>query len=325
MATDPGTVEAYELMLQSRVFDEFCEDLEDEGVSVPHLHSGRGQEALMVGSVIDLDPDDYFLYTHRGYGHLLAKGFTPYEILSDAFFKRSGTNEGFGGIMQINDPERGVVGRPGVFGSRFGIAAGIARAIENRDQDRVVVCNFGEAMGSRGPFFEAVNMAALWDLPVVYIGEHNGFSINSRTEDLYAPGNMSEGLSGFDIPVERFDGNDVEETREHVSRAVERARAGDGPSILEGFTYRIPPHVPNEVIQNYRDASEVEEWRERDPIRRTREALTEAGELTENEDQRLHAEFRSEIEDAYERVTGESLPPTGEIDRHVYYEGGPVQ
>lgn len=261
----PDYLGIYRNMLLSRGFDEHCTRMLRDGKMVPHFHSGVGQEALMVASVAPLCPTDQMIYTHRGYGHLLAKGVSLREIALDTFMKAGGTNHGLGGNMHVARPDLGVPGREGVFGTRFGIAAGLALAAKLDGTDQVTVCFYGEAAGARGILYEALNMAVLWNLPVVFIAENNGWSFASRTEWLFPNGRMSRVWRGFDIPVEEFDGNDPQETHHVVGQAVARARAGRGPSVLEGMTYRVDPHIWYDKA-HYQPRSEVENWRARDPL-----------------------------------------------------------
>jgi TPP-dependent pyruvate/acetoin dehydrogenase alpha subunit len=265
---------AYRLMTLSRCFDDRMAELNAKGVPIPHYHSGVGQEALMVAAVMPLRPSDQMIYTHRGYGHLLAKGIPLRDIVLDLFMKAGGTNQGMGGVMHVNRPELGVPGREGAFGGRFAIAAGLALAAKLDRRDDVSVCFYGEAAGARGILYEALNMAVLWKLPVIYIAENNGWSVSSRTEWLYPGARMSRVWRGFDIPVDVVDGNDAEEVFATVARAVSRARAGDGPSVIEGLTYRMEPHIWTEKAP-YQPAEELAEWRARDPITRALNRLAE--------------------------------------------------
>jgi TPP-dependent pyruvate/acetoin dehydrogenase alpha subunit len=267
---------AYRLMLLSRCFDERMGELNRRGVPIPHYHSGVGQEALMVAAVMPLRKTDQMIYTHRGYGHLLAKGVSLREVVLDLFMKAGGTNYGMGGVMHVNRPDLGVPGREGAFGGRFAIAAGLALAAKLDGRDDVVVCFYGEAAGARGVLYEALNMAVLWQLPVIYIAEHNGWSVSSRTEWLYPEGRMSRVWRGFEIPVDVIDGNNPEEVFATVSRAVSRARAGNGPSVIEGLTYRIEPHIWTDKAE-YQPGQEIAEWRQRDPLLRAVARLTEFG------------------------------------------------
>jgi TPP-dependent pyruvate/acetoin dehydrogenase alpha subunit len=268
-------VEAYRLMVTSRLFDEECTRLLEDGVAVPHYHSGVGQEALMVASVLPLRQSDKIIYTHRGYGHLLAKGVPLDEIALDMFMKRGGTNYGLGGVMHVSRPDLGVPGREGVFGTRFGLATGLGLAASLKDDDAVTVCFYGEAAGARGILYEALNMCKLWKLPVVFVAENNGWSFTSRTEWLFPSSQMSDVWRGF-VPVEVVDGNDTEAVWDAVSGAVDQARAGAGPSVVEGMTYRVDPHIWFDRA-DYQPADEIAQWRERDPVSRSRTRLVELG------------------------------------------------
>jgi pyruvate dehydrogenase E1 component alpha subunit len=266
----------YGTMLVSRGFDRRCNELIARGTPVPHFHSGVGQEALMVGAVAPLRQDDQLIYTHRGYGHLLAKGVSLEEIALDTFMKAGGTNDGFGGVMHVNRLDLGIPGREGVFGTRFGIAAGLALAIRRRGGDQVVLCFYGEAAGARGALYEALNMAVLWRLPIVFVAENNGWSFSSRTEWLFPEGRMARVWRGFEIPVREIDGNDLDGVYGEVATAVSRARAGAGPSVIEALTYRLDPHIWWDDA-SYQPAEEIERRRADDPVARTRERLVELG------------------------------------------------
>jgi len=312
----------YEIMLASRLLDEFCEKLESEGVRVPQFHSSIGQEALSVGGVVDLRKDDYLLYTHRGYGSLLAKGISLETIMKDMFLKSGGTNEGFGSIMHTVSPENGIVGRNGVFGTRFTIATGLGLAEKVRRSGRVVVCYYGEAAGARGPFLEAMNMCALWKLPVVFIAEQNGFSVNSRTSDIYATKDLSGMWRGFPIQIRKIDGNDVQVVQNTVSEAVERVRQGDGPWLIEGITYRISPHIPHEDHMAYRTEEEIGSWRQKDPIVLALNALKKYHGFTDRDDEELRRNINSAIESAYQAALSDPDPGEEELFRYVYYRQG---
>jgi acetoin:2,6-dichlorophenolindophenol oxidoreductase subunit alpha len=302
---------AFRLMLLSRVFDERCSALLAEGKPVPHFHSGVGQEALMVASVLPLRPSDTMIYTHRGYGHLLAKGISLREVALDTFMKVGGTNHGLGGNMHVARPDIGVPGREGVFGTRFSIALGISLANRLRDSELVTVCFYGEAAGARGILYESLNMAVLWKLPVVYIAENNGWSFSSRTEWLFPGGRMSRVWRGFDIPVEEFDGNDPEVVYPTVARAVERARAGHGPSVLEGLTYRLDPHIWYDKA-HYQPREEVERWRERDPIAVARAALRQRG-VAEDRLTQIGHSVMHEVDDVFATVESSRLGTWGDV------------
>ena len=304
----------YAMMTLSRRFDEACGRMLASGTIPPHYHSGIGQEALMVASVAPLRPSDQMIYTHRGYGHLLAKGVSLREIALDMFFRAGGTNNGFGGVMHVNRPDLGIPGREGVFGTRFGIAAGLAMASQRRRTGQVTVCFYGEAAGARGILYEALNMAVLWSLPVIYIAENNGWSVSSRTEWLYPQSRMSRVWRGFEIPVSVIDGNDVEAVYDAVSTAVERARGGFGPSVIEGMTYRVDPHIWWDDAA-YQSPDEIAMWREKDPIHQFESRLLEIG-VPKDQLERTDEDSRREVDEVFAAVESAKSPawPNGKID-----------
>ncbi|RHW24950.1 thiamine pyrophosphate-dependent dehydrogenase E1 component subunit alpha [Nocardioides immobilis] len=306
----------YELMVESRAFDDACMDLLAAGEEVPHFHSGAGQEALSIGSVAMLRPTDEIVYTHRGYAHLLAKGVPLATIAADMFYRRGGTNGARGGVMHVSRPDLGVPGREGVFGTRFGLAAGLALAHSLRGDDGVAVCFYGEAAGARGPLYEALNMAVLWNLPVVFVAENNGWSVNSRTEWLFPGGRMSTVWSGFGIPVTEVDGNDLTAVSSATARAVSRARAGGGPSVIEGLTYRLHPHIWWDDA-SYVPARELQAWWEKDPIPRQRRVLEEEGMAADRLDD-VERRARNRVAETIEAVRG---APFVEWDLEVGVEG----
>jgi pyruvate dehydrogenase E1 component alpha subunit len=232
---------AYRLMLISRAIDDNCTTVLDSGRSVPNYHSGRGQEALVALGLV-LDRQDYLQYTYRDFAPLLAKGLSVEQLVADLRLKVGGTTAGFGGIMHVTAPNLGIPGRNSVFGSRFGIAVGLAlSAVAQRDR-RVVMSIYGEAEGGRGPLHEAINFACLRSLPIIFVAENNGFSISARTAELFAGGDMSTMWRGMPMPVVKVDGNDVDAVGLAAAGAVDRARAGLGPSLVEVVTYRIDAH-----------------------------------------------------------------------------------
>ena len=304
----------YKQMLLSRDFDELINRRIAAGEEAPHFHSGTGQEALSVAGVAALEESDYLLYTHRGYGQLLAKGVSPVVILKDMLERVGGTNDGFGSVLHVCDEKRGVVGRDGVFNSRFGIAMGLALAAVRKGARQVVLCYYGEAAGTRGPLYEALNMAVLWKLPLILVAENNGYSISSRTETLYPNGRMSGVWRGFDIPVEVVNGNDAAIVYEAVSMAVERARVGKGPSVIEGLTYRIESHMPGEYGQ-YRTKEEIDAERQKDPITTFRRNLLSCDWLTEEEDETWREETRAEVERAWREARAAPEPTATQLEQ----------
>ena len=317
---DNLVLKSYQTMLTSRLLDEFCEtDFVNKGIALRHYHSAIGQEALSVGGAIGLRKDDYLYYTHRGVAPLLAKGISLEKVMRDLFFKPGGTNRGTGSVMHSLAPELGIPGRNGVFGERFTIASGLALSAKLRDTQQVAVCYYGEAAAARGMYYEAMNLAVLWKLPIVFIGENNGFSISSRTRDIYATGDLSGMWRGYDIPVVKFDGNDICATLDAVDAAVQRAREGKGPSVLEGVTYRISAHIPMEAEFEYRSPDEVEEWGQKDPIKRAKTYLFSCGIWSEEKDQELYDRLYREVRHLYTELEKVPIVDRSEMFTIVYY------
>lgn len=313
-------LKTYEIMLESRILDEFCEkDFVDKGVNLRHYHSGIGQEALSVAGPISLWKTDYLYYTHRGVAPLLAKGVSLDAVMRDLFFKPGGTNRGSGSVMHTIAPDVGIVGRNGVFGDRFTIASGLALAAKTRKTQNVAMCYYGEAAAARGMYYEAMNHAVLWKLPVIFVGENNGFSVNSRTKDIFATGDLSSMWKGYDIPVVQFDGNDAVACLEAMEAAIERARKGDGPSVLEGITYRVSAHIPFEAQFAYRTQPEIDEWQRKDPVARLKTVIIEAGVWGEAQDKALYDKLFNEVRNLYDAMKDTPVVGREELFTMVYY------
>lgn len=217
--------------------------------------------------------------------------------------KAGGTNNGLGGVMHVNDPKLGVPGREGVFGTRFGIAAGLGLAAQLLGEQSVVVCYYGEAAGARGPLYEALNMCRLWNLPVVFVAENNGWSFTSRTEWLFPSGRMTDAWRSF-LPVTVVDGNDVEAVYSAMTQAVDLARSGRGPSMVEGLTYRLAPHIWFDEA-HYQPTDELELRRFDDPLPRLEKRLSDSGD-SQSSQSALRAEMAAVVHDAF--AAAESSP-----------------
>lgn len=270
-------LDGYRLMLLSRAVDDACERLATEGTAVPNYHGARGQEALYAGVGINLRPEDQLLYNYRAFATLLAKGVTLDELMGDLLMTTGGTSRGHGGIMHVTAPERGITGRNGVFGSKFGIALGLAQEIVLRQREAAVVCMFGEAEGNRGGLYEAMNVAALRKLPILFVAENNGYAVAATTDLLYSTGDMSGAVSGFPMPVTKVDGNDLETVGHQVGTLLSAARAGEGPSYLECVTLRLDPHHFHDDQARYRDQAALEKAWTGEPLVRTHTRLLELG------------------------------------------------
>jgi TPP-dependent pyruvate/acetoin dehydrogenase alpha subunit len=314
------TLAAYRLMLTSRGIDDRCQRLLASGVRVPNYHSGVGQEAMSVGVGLSAQSNDYLLFTYRDFGMLLAKGIDLSVLAGDLLLRTSGGSHGHGGIMHVVSADHGVVGRNSIFGSRFGIAVGLGLAAAREQQ--VVICPFGEAEGTRGPLYEALNLACLLQLPVIFVAENNGFSISSRTERLYAAGGMSGMFRAAPLPVAVVDGNDVAAVYHACAAAVEFARAGLGPVFLEMKTYRIDPHIPGDDDSRYRSPEEVEVWRQRDPIGVCERRITQSGFASPVDWAELKAGIDTDLDKAFDGALHSPGPDIASLYEHLYYQKG---
>jgi pyruvate dehydrogenase E1 component alpha subunit len=302
-------------MVLCREVDLFIGEQLRLGRAAPHFHSGIGQEALSVAATQALRSDDYLMYSHRGYGQVLTRGLSLYELFADMHARIGGTNDGFGSIMHLYKPELGLMGRNSVFGTKFTITMGLALSASIDRSNRAAVCFFGEAEASRAPLYEALNCAVLWQLPMVLIAENNGYSFSSRTSDMFPEGRMMRVWEGWKIPVFEVDGNDAIEVYSTVTRALEYARSGRGPAIVEGRTYRIDAHFPADDPSLYRTPSEVKFWQARDPVD-TMTRYLRARDLDFDADGYKRS-VRTDIETAWSLALAQPSPSIGHYRRRM--------
>ena len=262
------------------------------------LHSCEGQEAISAGLGAQLRKDDYVFSTHRGHGHALAKKAPLKKVVAELLGKETGVSHGRGGSMHLFSPEIGLMGGNGIVGGGIPLALGTAYSSVSRGTDQITVCFFGDGGASQGCFHESVNMAALMKLPVVYVCENNlyaattHFSVNSSIE------NIGDRAAGYGIPGHVIDGNDVLTVYATGGEAFSRARAGQGPTLIECKTYRHRTHCM--VIPEHRGKQETELWKSRDPIPRFEQRLIESGAITREEIETMRAEVGECLEEAVE-------------------------
>ena len=273
------------------------------------MHQATGQEAVAVGVVSALNADDYVTSTHRGHGHCIAKDVPLDLMMAEMFAKRNGVCKGMGGSMHLCDFSRGMLGAFGIVGAGIPIATGAALSSVVRGTEQVAVSFFGDGAINEGVFHEALNMASLWKLPVVYVIENNQYALSMPNELVSAVTNLSSRGCGYNIPGETVDGNNVAAVYRAAKRAVDRARNGKEPFLLECITYRVRGHARFEPA-NYRQKDEVEEWKKFDPILRFKNAALESGRLSEGEMKKIEDQVQEEIEKAVEFAkAGEDVGP----------------
>jgi len=229
------------------------------------LHQCQGQEATAVGVCFALRESDFITTTHRPAGHCLAKGLTPYSIAAEIYGSSEGCSKGKGGAMHLGDFSKGVVTSIAIVGGGIPIAAGLGLSYKMKGEDGVAVTFFGDGGSNEGTFHEAINMAALWKLPVLFVCENNNYGASTSFEKASAGDSIAKRADAYGIPGVRIDGNDVLEVYETAAAAVERARAGDGPTLIEAMTWRRRGHSRSDPC-GYRSKEETEYWMGRDPL-----------------------------------------------------------
>lgn len=268
--------ELYREMLLLRRFDELCLELKMKDQIYSGYHPYEGQEAVAVGFCGGLKRDDVVLSTHRPHGHAVAKGCSLEAILSEMMGRRTGCSGGLGGAMQFLDPENHFF-CGSVVGSNLPIATGFGLAMKQKKLDRVCLCLFGDGASNTGSFHEALNLAAIWKLPIVFVCENNQFAEAMPVREFVACERISMRARGYGLDEITVDGNDVEETRRIATELIGRARQGEGPFLVEALTYRLRGHYVGDPEATYRLRAEVDAWREKEPLKRAREKLLAGG------------------------------------------------
>lgn len=309
-----------EMLLQMhliRTFEEKADELYALGKVHGTMHLSIGQEAMAVGAIAALRPEDYILSTHRGHGHCIAKGADIKLMMAEFMGKETGYCRGRGGSMHIADMEGGNLGANGVVGGGIGMAVGAGLSIKMRGTGQVILCFFGDGAANRGIFHEALNMAAIWTLPVVYLCENNQYGMSMSVKRAFPIEDIADRAAAYNMPGLVVDGNDVLAIYEATLEAVERARGGGGPSLIEGKTYRWKGHSKSDQ-ERYRTKEEVEAWKERCPIRRFQARLINEKVIDEAEASRMAEEARRLIEEAVAFAEASPEPSVETILEGVY-------
>jgi TPP-dependent pyruvate/acetoin dehydrogenase alpha subunit len=306
-----------ETMLEIRAFDEKVDELYAAGALHGTAHFYVGQEAVAVGVISALRDGDVITGTHRGHGHALAFGLDIERMAAELLGKASGYCHGKGGSMHIADVSAGMLGANGIVAGSMGIVCGAAWAFKRRNEDRVAVCFFGDGAVQEGIFSEALNMAAVWNLPVVFVCENNQYAMSLSVERGFANTRISERAAGYGMPGVTVDGMELPEVMEVASEAVDKARRGEGPSLIEAVTYRYLGHSKSDA-NLYRTRDEIKAWRENDPITRFAAKLEKSGELGEGEFAAMERKVSESVEAAFERAAGEPEPEPESALEDVY-------
>ena len=306
-------------MLRIRLFEEEAGKLSEAGKIPGALHLYVGEEAVAAGVMANLSDQDQITSTHRGHGHLVAKGGDFKQMYAELFGRATGYCKGKGGSMHIADLDLGMLGANGIVGGGPPIAIGAAFSNRYRGTRNVSVCFFGDGASNEGTFHEAANMAALYKLPCLFVCENNGFGEFTRQDRHQAIRDVADRAQGYGMPGIVVDGMDVLAVYETVGEAVERARNGGGPALIEAKTYRFFDHVGLRGMGVvYRDDAEVMEWRKRDPITTFEEQLAALGVLSAGEAQAVREQILAEIQEAIAFAEASPFPEADALLTDVY-------
>ena len=307
----------YRKMLEIRFFEEKVFELYGQNLVPGTIHLYAGEEAVAVGVCSVLNKGDYITSTHRGHGHCIAKGADLKRTMAEILGKETGYCKGKGGSMHIADFSIGMLGATAVVGAGLPIAVGAALSAKLRKTDQVVACFFGEGASNQGTFHESINMASAWKLPVIFVCENNLYAMGTRQSRIMNIKNISDRAPSYGIPGVSVDGNDVLAVYEAAQVATERARRGEGPTLIECKTYRHKGHSRVDPAK-YRPREEVEEWLRKDPIKRLRSKLIQTNISTEAELQEIEKKVSSAIEDAVKFAVESPYPAPEEALEDVY-------
>ncbi|HOX86319.1 MAG TPA: pyruvate dehydrogenase (acetyl-transferring) E1 component subunit alpha [bacterium] len=299
----------YRMMLLIRRFEERTAQMYGMQKIGGFCHLYIGQEAVGVGTVAAMKKGDYLISAYRDHGHILAMGTDPKPVMAELFGKATGVSKGKGGSMHLFDNEKGYMGGHGIVGGQIPLATGMAFAIRYKKSNQVVVCSFGEGAVHQGAFHESLNLAKLWNLPVVYLIENNRYGMGTPLERASAVWDLSQKACSYDMARATVDGMDVLQVNEAMKEAIERARQENQPTLIEARTYRFRGHsMSDPVHSHYRTKEEVEEQKERDPISSFQAYLLDKKILTKKMADTIEDEIKKEVMDAVKFAEESPLP-----------------
>lgn len=306
-----------ERMRLLRAFDERVTELCRQKRLPGLIHLGVGEEAVAVGTCLALRPEDKVTSTHRAHGHFLAKGGDPNAFMAELYGKVTGCCRGKGGSMHLADLDIGFLGANGVVGGGIPIAVGAALGQRVLGRDFVTVCFFGDGANNQGTFHESLNLASVWNLPVVFVCENNEYGISINLRDQQKIANVADRAVAYQMPAEIVDGNDVLAVYRSVSAAVDRARGNGGPTLIECKTYRTTGHYEGDS-QSYRPKEEIEAWRRKDPIQRLELSLAEAGIADKHRIAEMDERIQASCDAAVAFAEASAFPPDSAATEDVF-------
>jgi len=322
----PDRVNLLRSALTIRLFEESIKKQLQAGLIPGSVHLSIGHEGAIVGACAALADNDTIIGTHRSHGHPIAKGSDLGRLMAELMGRVDGVCKGKGGSMHLTDHSVGVMGESGIVGGGLPLATGAGLSAKVLGDGRVCLCFFGDGASSEGTFHESLNMAAIWKLPVVYFCENNLYGATTPARNVLSVEDIADRASSYGIPGEVVDGQDAEQVHEAVTRAVARARSGDGPSLIEAKTYRYGEHAEGLMIPiSYRDEAEVERWKERDPVEILRARLLAEGVLSEADCEALATQAQENIDRAVSFAKQSPHPDASAAFEDIYsnpIEGG---
>lgn len=310
-------IEMYEKMVKIRKFENRALNLFAEGQFGGFVHLYIGEEAVATGVCESLREDDFITSTHRGHGHIIAKGGDLKYMMAELYGKDTGYCKGKGGSMHIADATKGILGANGIVGAGHNIAVGAGLAAQYKGTDQVCACFFGDASTNQSTFHEGLNLASTWKLPVIFICENNGYGISVSQARHQNITDISQRAVSYNIPGITVDGNDVFAVFEAVSEAVARARKGQGPTLIECKTYRWRGHFEGDPTV-YRPEGELEQWKKKDPIPRLEKYMLENQVMTQEEMDKLNEKIDVLVEEAVDFAQASKFPDVSSAVEDVY-------
>ena len=314
----PQVAEYYRMMLLIRQFEEASSRLYMQSLIRGFLHLYIGEEAVAVGAVGSLEPQDYVITHYRDHGHALARGMDPKACMAELCGRATGSSGGKGGSMHLFDADLHFMGGHAIVGGQMPIGVGIGLGIKMKQQNAAVMIFFGDGAVNEGEFHESLNLASLWKLPCIFFLENNLYGMGTHVDRTHAAGrDIYRSAEYYDIPAVQVDGMDLLEVREVTNEALHSVRAGNGPFFIEAMTYRYRGHSMADPV-NYRENSEVEEWRINDPIDRFKAFALGEGLITQDELHEIDTEVAAEIEEVVKFARESPLPDMDSLYRNVY-------
>ena len=311
----------YRSMVLIRTFEERAAEQYMLGNIRGFLHLYIGQEAIAAGAISTLQPQDYVVTHYRDHGHALARGVEPNAIMAELFGKQSGSSGGKGGSMHIFDSSKNFAGGYAIVGGQLPIAVGLSLAASFKNENRVVLCFLGDGALNEGEFHEAMNLAALWHLPIIFFCENNLFGMGSPVHETVAAPEIYRIADAYNMPSQRIDGMDILEVNQVVQDVVKQVRNGEGPFFLEAMTYRFRGHSMADPVL-YREKTEEEPWKDKDPIPNYKRWLISNGLASEEELDVVNQTIEQVVEDAVQFAENSPIPDLSALHKDIYAEPG---